>query len=391
MKRSLLILPFLLIVGVSTAIFYMTRTETRLLGFRSEDGSLAISAELPTAVEGRLAYAGSDIYLLTAQENGVTLSNFDLVGDGLAWTLAISADVTTIRHALQSDWKNVYVSLDPLTGDDALIAVDRDTGEIDWQTTRNYASNAWLAASGVASGEEVVVYVDQFLTHPGARVVARSIRDGSVQWEQPLNDIPLASHTTGDVIGVGIDEVAVMTESGVQLFELASGEPLWERNFANLFGMLVIGNTVIIPQRDEVLGLDHRTGVEKWRILPPSAGNPIFAVYDYSEPGFQEPMLYVEYGVGESDREIGAYEYRSRQLVWQIPHDGTNFVVSPNYNGVAVLHDVAPTQLTTYDRETGDIVWQVELQAWESPLIGDNGFYFLTATDTRWNFWRMVR
>ncbi len=389
MKRFILIIALLLIIAAGAFAYSMTRTETRLVGFDSLDGDVIFSAELSADTSGSVTYAGGDTYLIAEnEERKIVLTGYDLVSDE-AWSLEISAEPNITYHPLHTDWKNVYVSLYRPGSNDTLIAIDRDTREINWQVERNWMANSQLSSNAIESTDEIVIYVDQFITRPGAQIVAHALRDGTRLWAQELNALTPTFVTTGDVLAISLDAVAVLTEIGVQTFNVQTGEPLWEQTLERQDGLIGVGDTLVIPQRRAVIGIDGASGAERWRITPPDEENVVLSLYDYTEPGYKYPMLYVQYGVGQTESKLSAYTYLDQQLQWEMPLNNLVYTFTPNYNGITIQHDFAPYLLTTYDRESGAIVWQQAFENAHSRPFGTNGSLFVVLENRRGDFWQM--
>ncbi len=386
-KRILSVLLILVIISAAVA-FWLTRTETQLIGFDTRDGDVLFSAEIPNVHYGGGAAIGSNVYLLGGDER-LTLYAYDLI-EGLQWSWQPTEGYSvnqSIHQVLYTDWRHVYVSLVRADSADSLIAIDRRTGAVAWEVEREWNIRPLPKSSEIDSTEEVFIYFNEATTGQ-TQLVAVDLESGQPRWEVDLTawisidaNTPLLATETS---------IWVATEERVETFRTATGERLWTQETGLILGLNGGGDALIVTEPSRVRAFDPASGTELWQM---EAGEQRrFRALFRTATRAGSPRLYIQEAIDGLDTDqLQAFSYPDRQLQWeqQVGDIFTNETIQVVEDGVIRLHNQDDPTLTFYAAEDGRILWEVDAGAPQAGVISAEFYIFLMTENTRWNFWRM--
>ena len=124
------------------------------------------------------------------------------------------------------------------TSDNKTIGIDSETGRRRWTFSRQNAPVIIRQTSNVA-----IDGASTFVGLPGGRLIALSLQNGTVRWEAPVSnprgatEIERLADVLGSPLISGRDICAASYQGRVSCFEVATGRPLWSREWAAVGGV----------------------------------------------------------------------------------------------------------------------------------------------------------
>lgn len=393
MKQALLLLLILLVIGTFGG-YWATRTETRLLGFDADDGSVLFSADLPTGRFGTGTAIGSDLYFLWGDET-MTLFAYDLIDGDVSWQWQPEGEYDaseSFRQAPYSDWQYVYLSVDRPNAPDQLVAIERDSGAVAWTVAREWEGQGVDYEAAITTVNDLIFYLDQ-PNRDQAMLVAIDRMDGREMWRTPLDGWLRSILYAGDFLIASAEIVAVVTEESLTAYNTQMGDLLW-RNEEIRFGdsLTLLGDTLLVGTTRKLFSVDVNTGSPVWMLDRISIEGAFVSV-----PRSREATVYARQQDMESrDWSLVAYPYRSVDPLWSLPTESITlgerfFAIADGVARFSRPNWVETTTLTVFDARDGQQRWEVESADARSYLIVDDNLLVYAVEDTRWNLWSLQR
>ncbi len=163
------------------------------------------------------------------------------------------------------------------SGAGAVFALDAATGTVRWVQTYPRTSLSGFREDVVIPQHRQLVVMCSDYDH----LVAFDRRTGDLLWESPMN--PSTNPSTGDspsayCLGVVADDLYVGGKNNLRRYDVAGGRLVWETKIEDSLGHGILTETAIYaPLHDAILQIDLKTGAELGRIpvvLPGSAHSP---------------------------------------------------------------------------------------------------------------------
>lgn len=200
-----------------------------------------------------------DLVIVSSDHGDVTALDADS-GD-VEWTRTFGDDHqnAAIPAPPAVDSNRVYVSAQGSAAQ-GIYALDRDSGETLWST-----SGPDIPAPFVRAGDVVLGSYREY------ELAAFDVETGESQWSQAIHDGELFAPAVADGRVFGADRGTVYA------LALENGAVDWEEEIAVEGAPSVVGDSVIVPAQDGIVGLDVNDGSERWTVSesPATACLPI--------------------------------------------------------------------------------------------------------------------
>jgi outer membrane protein assembly factor BamB len=255
-----------------------------------------------------------------------------------------------------------------MDGESTVSAVSADTGEILWRAN---VKNDERDRSGGYGGGVAVSGGKVFVASGYRSMTALDAGTGAVIWSQnvdsPIHGAPTVSGNRVFVVDVDSQLFAFDANTGAQDWAYRGiAEPA---RVMRASSPAVSGNTVIAPfASGQIVALSAVNGQAVWEqtLSRTSRTSALSEVRDIAgRPVISRGMVY---GVSHSG-VMSAMDLRSGQPKWQLPIVGVN---APLPVGDVVYVVSKSGQLTTVNRDTGQVYWTRELN--EGRLRKEGGF-----------------
>jgi outer membrane protein assembly factor BamB len=152
------------------------------------------------------------------------------------------------------------------TTDNRVLAFDGATGARRWVFTRQSPSLVLRHSGGMAMVPGI-----GFIGMPGGRIVALALPTGAPRWEVPLaqprgaTELERVADVVGSPLVIGRELCAVAYQGRIGCIDLASGSPMWVRDFSSAVGLDVDPRGVIAPDADDTVHAFDRSGSPMWQ------------------------------------------------------------------------------------------------------------------------------
>jgi outer membrane protein assembly factor BamB len=203
---------------------------------RIEAGTGKVQWSIKTNVP-LIAGVGADGDIVVAASRDGRLLAFD--GEGKSkWVHAVGTEASSIPTVAVG----IVVAR---TSDNKTIGIDSETGRRRWTFSRQNAPVVIRQTTAV-----VIDGASTFVGLPGGRLIALSLQNGSVRWEAPVSnprgatEIERISDVLGSPLISGRDVCAASYQGRVSCFDVASGRPVWSREWSAVGGVEVDARNV---------------------------------------------------------------------------------------------------------------------------------------------------
>jgi outer membrane protein assembly factor BamB len=173
-------------------------------------------------------------------------------------------------------------------------------------------------------------------------------------WSHPVSTRPLTSPAAAG------DRLFLAVQSGLAALRLSDGSEIWRADIQADGPMVVAGERLIVPLKQELRGVDAATGQVVWTDSPGVLTAPLYV---------HEDWLFV--ATGES---LTAYRPADGSKVWT--SDTGAIEQRPTVDGTRLYVPVADGRLVALDLNTGKSVWEYEIgiKPSEPYVYGDQVF-----------------
>ncbi len=220
------------------------------------------------------------------------------------------------------------------TSDNKTIGIDAESGRRRWTFARQNAPVVIRQTAAVA-----IDGASTFVGLPGGRLVSLSLQNGSVRWEAPVSnprgstEIERIADVLGSPLISGRDICAATYQGRVSCFEVATGRPLWSREWSAVGGVeLDARNAYACDSRGFVVGLSRG-----------DRGTPIWTQELLKGRELTAPVLVgTTLLVGDQSGLIHALSASDGNLIGRLATDGSPIVSAGlNASGFAVFQSTA--------------------------------------------------
>ncbi|MEI7446322.1 MAG: outer membrane protein assembly factor BamB, partial [Burkholderiales bacterium] len=152
------------------------------------------------------------------------------------------------------------------TTDNRVIAYEAETGRRRWAYSRQNPPLVLRHSGGVA-----MLPGAAFVGMPGGRVIALALQNGAPRWDVPLSqpkgttELERIADVVGSPLVIGRELCAATYQGRIGCLDLASGAPVWLRDFSSAVGLDVDTRGVIAPDADDVVQAFDRGGAPQWQ------------------------------------------------------------------------------------------------------------------------------
>jgi outer membrane protein assembly factor BamB len=231
---------------------------------------------------------------------GGTLKAWDFNDGSTVWSTNLGANTSSDMTILND---RLYMGR---RGEGALVALDKETGEVEWE----YITGSWVNASPCIADGRI------FFAADNQEFYALNVDNGNFLWQATIDDGPYfwGSPATGQGL------VFVQSVNHVRAFDQASGVEQWEYSILSSSGgeepyywngkLYVSGSS-----NGSFVCLDATTGAEIWELDPPGTGE--IANYFVVVEG----VLYMQRH--EAPHTLQARNANTGEVLWtsEVPHD----------------------------------------------------------------------
>ncbi|WP_277543811.1 outer membrane protein assembly factor BamB family protein [Haloarcula laminariae] len=326
----------------------------------------------------------------------------------LAWT----SDAFTRWQPVVSDGTVYMTNFDP-SNDGSVIGLDAQGGSEEWRTTLN------------ASGDNGTVIVDdRFIVAYDSELVALDSQSGEQIWTEPINRFDFSELL---VVDEATRTVLVGSRAGIEAFNAANGEKLWEINTVRQIARapaIYDGEGFVVGYIDGtpfLVAFSLEDGSELWRSELTSIPESTPPVVTQERVFVSESRVLVAYNreTGDRYRELHSFSYdegkyeingiaATDSVVFATSHDGIVAMDSESgterwhrnavagHSGICVgtetvvlpLRDpeFAPNKetISALDRESGEMYWYYTFDSSPNVIVPPvlvDGAVFFTASD----------
>lgn len=231
---------------------------------------------------------------------------FDRGTGAVRWKQGFSGGVavTPLRHE-----ERVYV----MTGAGDVVAVELDSGEIDWSV-----SGASLGGEGRIRSNPAMVGERLFVAWPSGQIAAIDKATGGVAWTA---DLGTPVNTSLAVVGDAV--VAGTIDGRLHSVDLASGEVMAQLDLKGiLYGDLVVTDTCIYVLSGET-NTGSATEKHTMNCIEPSLEKPSWSQQISEEWSTFHPLLHGDAIIAGYASELVAYDRRTGAKRWTCAIGGT--------------------------------------------------------------------
>lgn len=281
----------------------------------------AIKASTPL-----IAGVGTDGEISVVASRDGRLLAFD--GEGKSkWTHALGTEANAIPMVAVG----IVIAR---TSDNKTIGIDSETGRRRWTFSRQNAPVVIRQTSAVA-----IDGGSTFVGLPGGRLVALSLQNGSVRWEAAVSnprgatEIERIADVLGSPLISGRDICAASFQGRVSCFEVASGRPLWSREWSAVGGVELDNRNVYACDARGFITCLSRA----------ERGNPLWTQELLKGRELTAPILIGStLIIGDQSGLIHAFNAADGAAIGRLTTDGSAIVSAGiNANGMAVFQTSA--------------------------------------------------
>ena len=175
------------------------------------------------------------------------------------WTASIDAEVVTPPAVADG---TVLVR----TSDNRVVALEVETGRRRWQFQRQNPPLVLRNSGGIAMVPGVA-----FVGMPGGRMVALALSSGAPRWDVPLaqpkgtTELERIADVVGSPLVIGRELCAATYQGRIGCLDVATGQPVWVKDFSAAVGLDVDPRGVVAPDADDVVHAFDRGGQPSWQ------------------------------------------------------------------------------------------------------------------------------
>jgi outer membrane protein assembly factor BamB len=223
--------------------------------FDLESGRVAWRVSLGRTLS---AGVGSDGTTTVAVGRDGTL--FALDADGRTrWTAALGSEVVTPPSVADG---TVILR----TTDNRVLAYEAESGTRRWNFQRQNPPLVLRQSGGIA-----MVPGAAFVGMPGGRMVALALANGAPRWDVPFaqpkgaTELERVTDIVGQPLIIGRELCAVAYQGRIGCLDLASGAPVWLKDFSSAVGLDVDTRGVVAPDANDTVHAFDRRGEPSWQ------------------------------------------------------------------------------------------------------------------------------
>jgi len=221
-----------------------------------DDGRLAWRSSIGQPLTAGVGCDGTT--LVVATRDG-TLVALDAADGRTRWSAPVAGEVVTPPAVADG---TVLVR----TTDSRVLAFDASSGARRWVFSRQSPALVLRHSGGMA-----MVPGLGFVGLPGGRIVALALPTGAPRWEVPFaqprgaTELERVADVVGQPLVIGRELCAVTYQGRIGCIELASGAPVWVREFSSAVGLDVDNLGVVAPDADDTVHAFDRRGAPVWQ------------------------------------------------------------------------------------------------------------------------------
>ena len=266
-----------------------------------------------------------------------------------------------------------------------VLAVNRKTGEIKWQTPvwtgeaeDTHAMNNRASSTCATDGKSVVAFFGKGGLH------SLDAKTGQIIWSRDLGKFegPWGTGASPVIVdGLVVQNCDADNEASLMAFNLKTGKTVWQTSRETIRGWstpVVFQGTnrkeLILNGHSKVVSYDIATGDVYWEcIASVGRGTPTLALTEetvISVPGRSGTMVAIRPG--------GSGDVSGKQEAWRVPRTGGRDLPSPLAVGdYLIVTRLRPGIITCYNNKTGEQLWQQRVEgAFSSSPIAINGLVY---------------
>lgn len=217
------------------------------------------------------------------------------------------------------------------TSDNRVLAFELATGKRRWTYQRQNPPLVLRNSGGIAMVPGI-----GFVGMPGGRVAALSLTSGAPRWDVPLaapkgaNEIERIADVVGSPLVIGRELCAVTYQGRIGCLDIATGSPVWSRDFSSAVGFDVDNAGLVAPDADDVVhAFDRR-------------GTPVWQQKGYARRRLTAPLIIDSLiAIGEVQGHVLWMSRDTGRLAALSPTDGTAIVASPTMANQLVVVQTA--------------------------------------------------
>lgn len=269
------------------------------------------------------AGVGTDGSIAVVVSRDGNLLAFDAAGQPL-WTSPLGGEVVSPPTVADG---TVLLR----TSDNRVLAFELATGKRRWTYQRQNPPLVLRNSGGIAMVPGI-----GFVGMPGGRVAALSLTSGAPRWDVPLaapkgaNEIERIADVVGSPLVIGRELCAVTYQGRIGCLDIATGAPVWSRDFSSAVGFDVDNAGLVAPDADDVVhAFDRR-------------GTPVWQQKGYARRRLTAPLIIDSLiAIGEVQGHVLWMSRDTGRLAALSPTDGTAIVASPTMANQLVVVQTA--------------------------------------------------
>ena len=271
-----------------------------------------------------------------------------------------------------------------------VVAIDRKTGEIQWQTVvwegeaeDTHSMNNRASSTCATDGKRVVAFFGKGGLH------SLDTKTGKVLWSRDLGKFegPWGTGASPVIVdGLVVQNCDADNESSLMAFNLETGKTVWKTSRETIRGWstpVVFQSTdrkeLILNGHSKVVSYNIDNGDVYWEcIASVGRGTPTLAFSKdavISVPGRSGTMVAIRPG--------GSGDVSGKQEAWRVPRTGGRDLPSPLVVGdYLIVTRLRPGIISCYDNRNGEQLWQQRVEGgFSSSPIAINGTVY-TVTES---------
>ncbi len=271
-----------------------------------------------------------------------------------------------------------------------VVAIDRKTGEIQWQTVvwegeaeDTHSMNNRASSTCATDGKRVVAFFGKGGLH------SLDTKTGKVLWSRDLGKFegPWGTGASPVIVdGLVVQNCDADNESSLMAFNLETGKTVWKTSRETIRGWstpVVFQSTdrkeLILNGHSKVVSYNIANGDVYWEcIASVGRGTPTLAFSKdavISVPGRSGTMVAIRPG--------GSGDVSGKQEAWRVPRTGGRDLPSPLVVGdYLIVTRLRPGIISCYDNRNGEQLWQQRVEGgFSSSPIAINGTVY-TVTES---------
>ena len=271
-----------------------------------------------------------------------------------------------------------------------VVAIDRKTGEIQWQTVvwegeaeDTHSMNNRASSTCATDGKRVIAFFGKGGLH------SLDTKTGKVLWSRDLGKFegPWGTGASPVIVdGLVVQNCDADNESSLMAFNLETGKTVWKTSRETIRGWstpVVFQSTdrkeLILNGHSKVVSYNIANGDVYWEcIASVGRGTPTLAFSKdavISVPGRSGTMVAIRPG--------GSGDVSGKQEAWRVPRTGGRDLPSPLVVGdYLIVTRLRPGIISCYDNRNGEQLWQQRVEGgFSSSPIAINGTVY-TVTES---------